>query len=209
MSFVLMIVGSIMTGYYDLEFSLRGYLWMATNCLSQVRKFLFNLQSGKIFCRAAVLTVWLACSVLPHFAQAAYVLYMRQAKKTTQLSEWGMSLYNNALCIGLMAVTAVLSGEISAVCEGHWLVVDFTLFFFCRTLERRFLFRHTNQKIFSRTQASRFPDWDNAGFLVSLIFSGVVGTCLSLSVFWCISVTSPTTYRCGRFLTFVLLLPAL
>ena len=43
---------------------------------------------------------------------------MRQAKKTTQLSEWGMSLYNNALCFFLMVATAAATGEVSKVGGG-------------------------------------------------------------------------------------------
>ncbi|KNC77759.1 hypothetical protein SARC_09787 [Sphaeroforma arctica JP610] len=34
----------------------------------------------------------------------------------------------------------------------------------------------------------------DTGFIVSLVISGAIGTALSLSVFWCINETSPTTY---------------
>eukprot|EP00043_Microstomoeca_roanoka_P024753 m.6656 g.6656 ORF g.6656 m.6656 type:complete len:314 (-) comp4887_c0_seq1:118-1059(-) len=78
-SFLMMVVGSILTGFTDLEFNLPGYIWMSLNCVSQ----------------------------------AAYVLYTRHAKTTTKLSEWGMSFYNNLLCIVLMAVSSVFTGELN------------------------------------------------------------------------------------------------
>eukprot|EP00055_Hartaetosiga_balthica_P002896 m.139779 g.139779 ORF g.139779 m.139779 type:complete len:329 (+) comp24544_c0_seq1:176-1162(+) len=80
LSFFMMVVGSILTGFTDLEFSLVGYIWMALNCLSQ----------------------------------AGYVLYAKHAKTSTQLSEWGMSYYNNALCVVLMCISSVLTGELHA-----------------------------------------------------------------------------------------------
>lgn len=46
------------------------------------------------------------------------MLYMRQAKKSTQLSEWGMSFYNNLLCCGVMAFAAVATGEFRSVSSG-------------------------------------------------------------------------------------------
>lgn len=36
MSFGLMVVGSVLTGYYDLEFDAVGYAWMSANCIAQV-----------------------------------------------------------------------------------------------------------------------------------------------------------------------------
>eukprot|EP00730_Choanoeca_flexa_P012503 TRINITY_DN4336_c0_g1_i1.p1 TRINITY_DN4336_c0_g1~~TRINITY_DN4336_c0_g1_i1.p1 ORF type:complete len:320 (+),score=61.25 TRINITY_DN4336_c0_g1_i1:140-1099(+) len=121
-SFGMMTLGSILVGFTDLEFNLRGYVWMCCNCL----------------------------------AQTGYVLYMRQAKTTTKLSEWGMSFYNNLLCIVLMALAAVFSGELEQVAD--------------------------------------YPLLTSTGFLVAMVFGGVIGTGLSLSVFWCVSATSPTTY---------------
>ena len=79
-SFALMTAGSLLTGFFDLEFNLAGYVWMSFNCLSQ----------------------------------ASYVLYARHAKKTTKLSEWGMSFYNNLLCAALMALSSIVTGELSA-----------------------------------------------------------------------------------------------
>lgn len=81
---------------------------------------------------------------------------MRRAKTTTKLSEWGMSFYNNLLCIGLMVVSALVSGEFQ--------------------------------------EAQQYPAWDHASFIASMVFGGVIGTALSLSVFWCVNATSPTTY---------------
>jgi len=121
-SFAMMVAGSVLTGYYDLEFNAMGYAWMSCNCC----------------------------------AQAAYVLYMRQGKKTTKLSEWGMSFYNNLLCCGMMIGVTFGTGEFM--------------------------------------QSLKFASWGNAGFLMALSFSGLIGTGLSLSVFWCITSTSPTTY---------------
>ncbi|EDQ88935.1 uncharacterized protein MONBRDRAFT_25661 [Monosiga brevicollis MX1] len=97
--------------------------------------------------------VWMSFNCL---SQAAYVLYMRRAKQTTKLSEWGMSFYNNLLCAGLMVLSAVGSGEIF--------------------------------------EAVNYPSLSDTGFLSAMIFSGVIGTGLSLSVFWCVNATSPTTY---------------
>ncbi|EGD77216.1 hypothetical protein PTSG_08308 [Salpingoeca rosetta] len=82
-SFMLMVVGSILTGFTDLEFNLQGYVWMSLNCLSQ----------------------------------ASYVLYARYAKTTTQLSEWGMSFYNNLLCVVLMSASSVFTGELFQAME--------------------------------------------------------------------------------------------
>eukprot|EP01147_Barroeca_monosierra_P008636 gene8636-10296_t len=79
-SFLMMVAGSVLTGFTDLEFSLPGYVWMSLNCVSQ----------------------------------AAYVLYARHAKASTKLSEWGMSFYNNFLCIIIMALSSVFTGELQA-----------------------------------------------------------------------------------------------
>ena len=35
-SFVVMTAGSLLVGFTDLEFNLRGYVWMSMNCLAQV-----------------------------------------------------------------------------------------------------------------------------------------------------------------------------
>eukprot|EP00056_Hartaetosiga_gracilis_P016022 m.242721 g.242721 ORF g.242721 m.242721 type:complete len:318 (-) comp36594_c0_seq1:132-1085(-) len=78
LSFLLMVVGSALTGFTDLHFSLPGYIWMSLNCLSQ----------------------------------AGYVLYAKHAKTTTKLSEWGMSFYNNFLCILMMGLSSVVTGEL-------------------------------------------------------------------------------------------------
>eukprot|EP00045_Choanoeca_perplexa_P016583 m.224806 g.224806 ORF g.224806 m.224806 type:complete len:340 (-) comp17300_c0_seq2:80-1099(-) len=121
-SFAMMTLGSLLVGFTDLEFNLKGYLWMCCNCL----------------------------------AQTGYVLYMRQAKTTTKLSEWGMAFYNNLLCIGIMLVAAAASGELSAV--------------------------------------QQYPMLTSPNFISAMVFGGVLGTGLSLSVFWCVSATSPTTY---------------
>eukprot|EP00049_Salpingoeca_infusionum_P019846 m.363163 g.363163 ORF g.363163 m.363163 type:complete len:302 (-) comp21577_c0_seq1:202-1107(-) len=80
-SFVVMVIGSVLTGFSDLNFNLEGYVWMAINCL----------------------------------AQASYVLYMRHAKQTTKLSDWGMAMYNNALCVVVVGIGAIVSGEVLEV----------------------------------------------------------------------------------------------
>ena len=88
--------------------------------------------------------------------QTGYVLYMRRAKTTTKLSEWGMAFYNNLLCIFLMLLAAGVSGELADVHE--------------------------------------YPMLTKPNFIAAMVFGGVLGTGLSLSVFWCVSATSPTTY---------------
>eukprot|EP00127_Corallochytrium_limacisporum_P005261 Clim_evm78s201 gene=Clim_evmTU78s201 len=117
-----MVMGSILAGYTDLQFSFMGYFWMTANC----------------------------------FATAAYSLYLKTAKRTTHLEEWSMAYYNNVLTSVFLGVWVVLSGEINDV------------------LELDYLFDY--------------------GFLVPLIFTGVVGTGLSFSVFWLVGATSPTTF---------------
>jgi GDP-mannose transporter len=117
-SFALMMAGSVLTGYYDLEFNALGYSWMSLNCCAQVRPWRCWLPC----CEAnhTPLQRWPVFSLPlnPTFSrshQAAYVLYMRQAKKATQLSEWGMSLYNNLLCCGMMIGVTLGTGEFMEV----------------------------------------------------------------------------------------------
>eukprot|EP00128_Syssomonas_multiformis_P007338 Colp12_sorted_trinity150504_noHs@3736 len=121
-SLLLMVVGSIVSGYTDLSFNLVGYIWMTLNCV----------------------------------ATAAYALYLRRAKKTTELGEWGMALYNNFLTAAFLLPASILAGESEGVMN--------------------------------------FRGWNDPPFLTALIGSGLVGTGLSLSVFWLVGVTSPTTY---------------
>eukprot|EP00054_Salpingoeca_dolichothecata_P011119 m.61866 g.61866 ORF g.61866 m.61866 type:complete len:328 (-) comp19310_c0_seq2:125-1108(-) len=121
-SFLMMVIGSILSGYTDLQFHMEGYFWMAGNCVSQ----------------------------------ACYVLYMRQAKKDTKLSSWGMSYYNNLLGILIIGLGSIFSGELIASMD--------------------------------------YPNLSSVGFIVAVVFSGTIGTGLSLSVFWVVSATSPTTY---------------
>lgn len=89
-------------------------------------------------------------------SQAGYVLYMRQAKKDTNLSQWGMSYYNNVIGIAVFLPAALFTGEL-VDCWSDPLIED-------------------------------------PLFLGAVVFSGVIGTCLSLSVFWVVGATSPTTY---------------
>jgi len=48
---------------------------------------------------------------------AAYVLYVRFAMKKTQLNEWGMVYYNNAIAIPFVLPILILSGELSVLHE--------------------------------------------------------------------------------------------
>eukprot|EP00042_Codosiga_hollandica_P024491 m.103348 g.103348 ORF g.103348 m.103348 type:complete len:323 (-) comp51568_c0_seq1:166-1134(-) len=121
-SFLMMIIGSILSGFTDLEFNIYGYLWMAVNC----------------------------------FSQAGYALYMKRASKATMLSEWGSAYYNNFLSVPVLAVVCFLNNEFATV--------------------------------------TQFPLLTDNWFLGAVAFSGVIGTGLSLSVFWLVNVTSPTTY---------------
>lgn len=121
-SFLMMTLGSVLSGFTDLQFDLTGYMWMAANCMSQ----------------------------------AGYVLYMRKAQKQTKLSEWGSAYYNNLLSIPVLAVMCVVNGEVTTV-------FDYPLL------------------------------WESS-FMLAVVFSGIIGTALSLSVFWVVNVTSPTTY---------------
>ena len=121
-SFLIMLIGSVLSGLTDMEFSLVGYVWMAGNCASQ----------------------------------ACYVLYMKRAQKETKLSEWGQAYYNNLLSIGVLGAMAYVNGEFSSMWD--------------------------------------FPALTDPLFVLTVVFSGLIGTGLSLSVFWVVKVTSPTSY---------------
>jgi len=121
-SLFLMVFSALVGGLTDLQFSLRGYIWMFLNCAST----------------------------------AAYVLYLRHAMKNTQLGEFGMMFYNNLLSLPLLSVLCIVFGEFPAVFYE--------------------------------------PLLQNRSFLMISFFSGCIGFGLSLSSFWCVRKTSPTTY---------------
>jgi len=87
---------------------------------------------------------------------SGYVLYMRFAMKKTQLNEWGMVYYNNALAIPTLIPLVLLSGEIPA--------------------------------LYNDTQ--EYP----MIFYIMFIWSGISGFLLSVSSFWAVRTTSPSTY---------------
>eukprot|EP01116_Phalansterium_solitarium_P011042 TRINITY_DN26653_c0_g1_i1.p1 TRINITY_DN26653_c0_g1~~TRINITY_DN26653_c0_g1_i1.p1 ORF type:complete len:332 (+),score=100.76 TRINITY_DN26653_c0_g1_i1:139-1134(+) len=97
--------------------------------------------------------VWMAINCA---ATVAYVLYMRQAIKYTQLSEWGMVYYNNMLSLPIMIPMVAISGELSAI--GN-IANDLT-----------------------------------PGLVFMLLLSGVASFVISVSSFWAVRTTSPTTY---------------
>lgn len=87
---------------------------------------------------------------------AGYVLYMRFAMKKTQLNEWGMVYYNNALAIPTLIPLVLLSGEVTAIYND--------------------------------------PVTYSWGFYFMFVWSGISGFLLSVSSFWAVRTTSPSTY---------------
>lgn len=71
---------------------------------------------------------WMAANCA---ATAGYVLYMRQVTKTTKLSEFGGSLYNNVLAVPLTLVASVMAGEVPDVLRmPQWSLPGFVLALF-------------------------------------------------------------------------------
>lgn len=95
---------------------------------------------------------------------AGYTLYVKRAKKESQLSPTGMSLYNNAL-----SVPVILT----------WLVID------------KYVLRNPRaQSLGGISEALMAASFSNQ---FMLILSGGIGCLLGVCVFWCITENSPTT----------------
>ena len=136
----LIIVGAILAGINDLQFSAIGYTWTLANCV----------------------------------ASSAYVLYLKTAMRRMQVDRFAMVYYNSLIGIPMVLLADCV----------------------------------TSRHIFARLSAASSPFLsDTAAFaepidaatnsnLFWFIFmlSGCTGFALSLAAFFCINVTSPTTY---------------
>jgi len=126
-SMVLMVMGSVIAGYNDLQFDFNGYMWMFINC----------------------------------GLTASYVLYMKVAIKATKLTEFGLVFYNNFLALPTLFPIIYFSEE---VC-------------------------HLQQKVYGQTEVNA-----SYGFMGTVFMSGICGLAISLTSFWAMKTTSPTTY---------------
>ena len=111
-------------------------------------------------------------------ATATYVLYMRQATRTVDLSRFGTVLLNNALSAVLLLMVAAWSGELA---EALTNATD------------GLLWRRASAFDLS-SNGSNSGSGVDVGYVGLNVFTGFVGFLLNFAQLWCVGATSATTY---------------